>query len=291
MMCERKGSKGFEVLILGASGFIGSRLEAHLAGRGLCVKGTSSKSCNLLELDQVRKVFQHLEMGTRLVFLSTINKDVENSYRALLCNLEMVKNLGQSVPRDTLGGIIFMSSVDVYGPAPQVPITEKTMPVPTSFYAISKLTSEYLLKIPEVLDCPLTVLRLPGVYGQGDQGRSIVGKLINLMITKSHIPLFGGGKVLRDYVEVEDVCSIVESLINDPYDGLLNVATGTSLSILEIIETIAKEGNFSPKCERLPEQDGSVGDLVFDVSAFRSTFPKLKMKSLGEGVRLYLRSF
>jgi len=285
---EKDGNKTeVDVAVLGCRGFIGSRVKSHLEEIGHVVFGGTSQNCNLLNPDQTREFLGAVGDGAWVVFASTINKAVDNSYAAMIKNIEMARNVIDAVIDGRLGGLIFCSSADVYGLNPECPINEKTPPCPANYYGMSKIACEHLLRMPGAVDCPVTVLRFPGVYGPGDKQGSIVGRFLMMLLEGATIPLRGGGKVLRDYVEVGDVCRLVERIIASRFDGVLNAATGVGLSIREVIEIISAEVNSRPEFEHLPEEENAAGDLVFDTSAIKSAFPDIRMKSLAEGVRRY----
>ena len=219
------------VAVLGANGFIGGSLCRWLQERGHETIGWTSRDCDLTDALEVKQKLASLPAGVRLVMCATVNRYVEDSYRAMGRNLLMAENLIDGAPRGRIGGLVFLSTVDVYGHAPVCPITEATAPRPMNYYGIGKLASEHLLRRPGAIDCPVTVLRLPGVYGPTDNQRSIVGAFLRRIVEGREITLYGDGQVQRDYVDVDDVCGIVAGLLAEPRDSLLNIAKGESLSL------------------------------------------------------------
>lgn len=152
--------------------------------------------CNLLDAAEVERFLCGFADGVRVVFCAVINRLNDNSYHALVRNIQMAHNFAAAATRGKLGGVIFLSSVDVYGRTPELPITERTVTAPANFYGIAKLTSELLLRRPGALNCPLTVLRLPGVYGPGDGGRSVVGRFLTRLRVEGRVRSGEAGRVL-----------------------------------------------------------------------------------------------
>ena len=276
------------ITVLGHSGFIGRALCRKLVEKGVHVQGASSQECNLVNPAETERFLGNLPQDARVVLCSTILRTVEDSYDAMGRNIRMMENFVTFAPRGRLAGVVFFSTVDVYGFNPELPITERTRPAPGNFYGISKLTSEFLLRMPGALDCPLTVLRMPGIYGPGDRGRSIVGRFLDQIRRSGKVTICGDGSVWRDYVEVSDVCEVVLECVKRPFDGLFNVATGTSLSILEIVEILGGAVGISPTIEYLPSDRGVAGSLVFDITSFRSRFPNKTFKKFQEGAASYV---
>lgn len=282
----RDRDNNIAVGVLG-KGFIGSAITRALFEDNIEVHAVSSRECNLLESAQVEAFLRNLPQGSRIVFCAAISRIVEDSYDAFLRNIQMVQNFVSAAARGHLGGVVYLSSVDVYGRCPTLPITERTLPAPASYYGLSKLACEFLLRRPGALDCPLTILRLPGIYGPGDRGRSVVGRFLNQMEAKGHATIYGDGSVLRDFVEVGDVCQVIRCALAKPFDGVLNVATGTSLPIREVVETLAEVGRPSPTIAYESEDVNAAGDLVFDVGALHAILSPGQLKSLREGAASY----
>lgn len=280
---------GLPVAVLGSNGFIGSRLCQWLSAQGHDVKGWTSRDCDLTDALEVKQKLATLPLGVRLIMCATVNRHVEDSYRAMGRNLLMAENLVDAAPPGHIGGLMFLSTVDVYGHAPVCPITERTAPRPMNYYGISKLASEHLLRRPGAIDCPVTVLRLPGVYGAGDNRRSIVGTFLNRIVAGQDIVLYGDGGVLRDYIDVGDVCRIVAALLPKPADTLLNVAKGQSLPLTEVIETLARVAGVPAKLTMHAADSDAAGDLLFDISALRQAIPDLQFTSLEAGAKDYLQ--
>ena len=276
------------VAILGSTGFIGGRLHQWLGERGHETIGWTSRDCDLTDALTVKQKLAGLPQGVHLIMCSTVNRSVEDSYRAMGRNLLMAENLVDGAPRGRIAGLTFLSTVDVYGHAPLCPITEQTAPRPMNYYGIGKLASEHLLRRPEAIDCPVTVLRLPGVYGPGDRQRSIVGTFLNRIVEGQEIVLYGDGSVLRDYIEVDDVCRIAAALLDDPRDRLLNLAKGESLALRAVIERLARVARRPARLTMREAAANAAGDLVFDNAALRAAVPGLAFTSLEDGARRYL---
>lgn len=277
------------VAILGASGFIGGNLAALLTRRGFGVSGFGSADCNLCDPVAVGTLTANLAPDTRVVVCATVNRTVDDSYFALTQNLAMAENLVVAMPKGRLGGLIFMSTVDVYGRAPVLPVTEATRFEPANYYGIGKLASEQILRRPDALDCPVTILRCAGVYGPGDRQISIVGAFLARIVERKTITLYGDGSVLRDYFEFQDVCEVVAHFVESPKDGFFNVVSGKSLQLREWIDVLGRVSDRVVAVERRGMGTSSAGDLVFDNAALRRELGGgIGFTEPEEGARRYL---
>ena len=276
------------VIVFGASGFIGSNFCRHLRElTSLEVIGYSSSECNMLDQSQVAKALGDSSPGTSVVLCSAITPRKEDSWSAMLKNVEMAHNLCEGIPSTGLRSVIYMSSVDVYGARiPSDGIREDTEVDPKSYYALSKLVCEALLRIELPDQCPLTILRIPGIYGPGDQSQSVLGGFINKILRQETIKITGEGTTKRDYVNVADLCHIVEQFLDSPFAGVVNVATGSSIAIKDLVETAAKVVGLVPTVEFEPATRADK-DMVFETSRLMSLQPALRFMDLERGIAEY----
>ena len=281
-----------QVVVFGASGFIGNSIYRYLQRlKSFDVVGYSSVDCNLLDRRRVAQVLDTCGPETSVVFCSAITRSVEDSWDAMLKNITMVHNFTSSIPNSGLRSIIFMSSVDVYGMPPETsPICEDTKLRPDGYYGLSKLVCEELLRFEPTCKCAVSILRLPGIYGAGDGFQSIVGKFIKQILHHENIQILGDGTAKRDYVEIGDLCQVVEHFLRRPFSGVVNVATGRSIAIKTLIRIIATVVDIEPTVQFLPHANTHTrgGDLVFDTAKLESLCANLQFKNLEQGVMEYV---
>ena len=135
--------------------------------------------------------------------------------------------------------VIFFSTVDVYGVNPELPISELSPVNPNDFYAKAKLDSENILKKEsELKGFNLTILRLCGVYGKGDTGKSTINQLVSSAINDREINITSNPDIERDFILVNDISRIIEQIVDNKIIGILNIATGQSQTISFIAKKI-----------------------------------------------------
>lgn len=276
------------VVVIGHTGFVGSAIARSLTSAGTPLIPLSSRECNLLHPHASHALQALLPEGGRVVFCSAITRTVRDSYDTMLENIRMVYAFVQAARSRNLTNLIYLSTTDVYGHSPPVPITEVTPAVPDSYYGIAKLAAERLLCVDGGVECPVSVLRLPGVYGPGDGDRSVVGRLVGQLRRDGAVTIYGNGCVRRDYVAVGDVCAVVQTLLEQPYDGTLNLASGRSITIEELVRLIAREVRLAPSIRSAPAEPHRAGDQVFDVALLRKRVPGLRLTPIEEGLVGYL---
>lgn len=276
------------VVVIGHTGFVGSAIARSLASAGVPLIPLSSRECNLLHQDAPRVLQALMPEGAQVVFCSGIIRTVRDTYDTMLENIRMVHAFAHAARTCRLASLVYLSTTDVYGHFPPVPITELTPVEPDSYYGIAKLAGERLLRLGGGIGCPVSVLRLPGVYGPGDGDRSVVGRLVGQLRRDGAVTIYGNGRVRRDYVAVGDVCAVVGALLGQPFDGTLNLASGRSVTIEELVHLIAREVRLAPSIRSAPAEPHRAGDQVFDVTLLRKCVPSLRLTPIEEGLAGYL---
>jgi len=281
-----------KIYILSNNGFIGSSIQNYFA-QSAEVIGFSSKECNLIDSEKMNLKLSNITKEDVLIITASITRLVENSYSSMINNIRMIDNLCSFLVNHQIKHLFFLSSIDVYGIENKYKIDEKQIPNPNDYYSISKITSEHLLqKYSNEMGCNLSILRLTGIYGIGDEGKSTINKLFN-SARKNKIIIYGDGTNKRDYVFVNDLANIIQKLIDCKHNGILNVATGKSLSIIEIANLLKKD--YFPECEIVFKLDNSqekrIKHLEFDTLLLKKVLPSLEFTPFNNGIKKYVESY
>ena len=259
------------VVVLGGTGFIGRHASVALGRRGYDVRSFSSSLVDLEQAGGAAALAAHIVAGTSVVMCSGITSTVDNTVRSYRANLAMVVNLVRALRVRPPRSVVFLSSTFVYGRRGRpVSIDEDEPTAPDCPYSRAKLKSERLLG--RLVEGPVTVLRLPGVYGPGDEGRSVVSGLAARIARREQAELVGGGRQLRDYIHVEDVARLIARVVEVPFRGVLNVTSGEPIRIADLAALVSRVVGVPLRGVERPA-DGTVYDLTFDVGRLRRHYP------------------
>jgi nucleoside-diphosphate-sugar epimerase len=226
---------------------------------------------------------------------SSITRFNDNSLNSMIKNISMAENISEFIGKNKVGYFVFLSSPDVYGTNISGMISEKLPKNPEDHYACSKLFGEVILR--ECCfknDVPLLTLRLSGVYGPKDHARSTINMLVESAILKKKIIIQGDGEDKRDYIHVKDVCEVIVKGIEKKAQGELNVATGKSLSINEIVALITLSYPQQFSVEYTPRKEigkRRIKEMIYDTSLLKKTFPEFCPIPLEKGLELYLKEY
>lgn len=293
------------VLVLGG-GFIGSAVA-----RALLVRGHSVVVLTRSQPSPQRTVLMH---GAELVIASPNESDQvlpllsevddvlyavgsSNPARSEMAPAaEVVENvpplvwLLELVRQHPHARLLFLSSGGtVYGNALQVPTPENSPLRPISSYGIAKSTCESFLSMySEVHGISTHSLRVSNPYGPGQPGltQGVVARMLHCARTGESLTLFGYGKAVRDFIYIDDLATVITSLVETADLPLtLNVGSGIGTSTSEVVELVREITGRSLAVHMQPSRTSDVNAAVLDVTRLTSLVT-LPGRSLREGITM-----
>ena len=259
-------------LILGGNSIIGKKTVDFLKKENF-VKSLSSKDCNLLKKKEVETLLGNLKKKYVLIIFSFITEN-KDSKSIFFKNLEMMSNVADALDINRISKIVFISSIEVYGQVPQNPILESNKENPRNLYGLAKFTCEQIFKL-KIISKKLLILRLPGIYGYGDNFQSVIGKFINSAIKFKKITINSTGEDKRDFLNMDDFPKILNNLLLDNAFGIINIVSGKSHSIKYIAETISR---YFKKQINISFKEKSKNKVLTSISKFEFRQKKILRK-------------
>ncbi len=279
------------ILITGASGFIGSSLTNSLIADGHRVFAVArvmpKKMANREHGKRLKKIDGPIEISTLAPLLQKHKPDVlihcagTGTVSQAQCHpqLSFNSNVGTvSVALDALRGFspdtlfLLISSASVYGDRGNVLLHESLTPKPISAYGYSKAMAEMLVQeYASQFGISALVVRPFSVYGEMQQKQVIYDLCAKLVLLPNELVLMGSGEETRDFLHIDDLTSSILSLIKLRYTGVVNLGTGIPTRIADLVRQIA--GQLSPKTHIVFSGSGRTtdpGHLVADVKLSNS---------------------
>jgi len=282
----------YNIALFGASGFIGSNLTQYFKRQKRCrLIGISRSEADLTKPESTTAVVKKLKDLSKLIiiFTATANHPSLTPNGIMLANIAMAVNLAKLISGLKCRQVIYLSSVDVYGRKNlKLPISEENRIKPESPYAASKFISELIITAEcSRQNIPAVILRLPGVYGSGDNSNRIIPSVIGSLRTGAVLKIKGDGKQQRDLLYAGDIARLADRIIRHPLSGTFNAVTGKMYSINEIIRMT--ENIAGKKLQRKYQRArNSQSDLYFGPSLILRHLRGFSFTPLLEGLRLTL---
>lgn len=117
---------------------------------------------------------------------------------------------------------------------------------PTNIYAATKLAQEHILASwTAAFDTKLSVLRLQNVYGPGqsltNSYTGIVALFARLAREKQPLEVYEDGRIIRDFVYIDDVIDALFSAIEGPaaQSRCVDIGSGVPITIHELAQQLA----------------------------------------------------
>ena len=290
------------VTVTGGAGFIGSHVVEALVARGDEVHViddlSNGKRANVpagveLHVHDIREPIDALVRdagATAIVHLAAqadVRVSVAEPTRDASVNvvgtvsvLEAAREAGARVVFASTGGAI-------YGECER-PAREDDPCLPLSPYGAAKLAGEgYLGAFARLYGTPHVALRFGNVYGprQDPHGEAgVVAIFLGRLLDGEPCRIFGDGSQGRDYVYVGDVARATIAALDGDTDGVFNIGTGTSTSVIDLYEvcrTVAGSGA-EPVFEAA--RPGELGRSVLDGGLIEKVLGFRPVTSLADGV-------
>lgn len=278
--------KPSRVVLLGARGFIASTLRKQLETASIEFLALGSVELDLLSPHSSSALASQLRPDDALVMLSAITPDKGRDTTAFINNLTMMQNVCTALAQQPVSHLVYFSSDAVYGLKDSV-VSEASPVGPQDLYGAMHLSRELMARA--LTGIPTAILRVTMVYGPGDTHSSYgPNRFFRAAEKDQKITLFGGGEELRDHIHVEDVAELTMNCLREKFTGLLNIATGVSISFHEAAKLVAQQ------FERVEVVITPRASLItyrhYDISNLIKTFPRFRFTSLSNGISTYRKN-
>ena len=244
------------ITVTGGAGFIGSHLVDRLIHDGHTVQVidnlyTGNKEfvhskAQFVELDiRDPKLYSVLEeFRPDYIFHEAAQTEVSTSMSdpMLDCDINLIGliNLLNAAVKLDVKKFLMPSSAAVYGNLDTLPLNEEMIGNPSSFYGLTKLTTEHYLRIyHESFGLPYICYRYSNVFGprQGNGGEGgVISIFAKAIVQDSPIIIYGDGKQTRDFIYVDDVVEANILGMQHQVTGIYNVSTGIASSVNLLVD-------------------------------------------------------
>ena len=188
--------------------------------------------------------------------------------------------------------LIFSSTGAVYGDCANEPAVEGMTVAPKSYYAAGKVAAEELLQqYSEHGIGKVAILRISNLYGAIGVSRvpqGVMAKLAESFHKNTHPTIWGDGTATKDYLHVDDFCEAVYRVLAERLEGVWNLCTGTSHSLLEVLSIFSKHLKWNPNCVFLPHPSWDVEKTHLSPQKLITATGWLPKIGLEDGIRNFL---
>ena len=298
-------------LVTGGAGFIGSHLVQRLLADGEEVRVLDDLSTG--SMDRIAPIQDQIDFiqgdlrdpatiaaaiqGVQYVLHQAAQPSVPLSVldpaHTYAVNTMGTLHLLQAARAAGVERVVMASTSAIYGNDPTSPKSEQLPPAPVSPYASSKLSTESMGAVfTKAFGLECVLLRYFNVYGPGQDPNSAyaaaIPKFLDSMGRGEQPIIFGDGLQTRDFIYVGDVvrANLIAATSSAGAGRVYNIATGTSVTILEIVHAVAERLGITPEITFAPVRMGDVLHSLADVRKAEQELGFVAETSLADGLDL-----
>ncbi|MEI6985433.1 MAG: NAD(P)-dependent oxidoreductase [Rhodospirillaceae bacterium] len=269
------------VVIMGASGFVGSAIRRRLEKAGVGVLALGRGEVDLLAAGAADRLALLLRPTDAFVAVAAL-APVKN-LDMLQSNIVMLRAMVGALTLVPPAHLLNIGSDAVFGDEP-LPLTEDAPKAAGSLHGIMHAARE--IAFAEI-KAPLATLRPTLIYGADDPHNGYgPNRFRRLAADNKEIVLFGEGEERRDHVLVDDVAELAYLMLMHRSCGSLNCVTGRVWSFRDIASIVANlferpvPVRGSPRQGPMPHD----GHRPFNPAAISAAFPDFRCTPLPEGL-------
>jgi nucleoside-diphosphate-sugar epimerase len=272
------------VVVIGAGGFVGGAIRKKLSAEGVNTLALTRKEVNLLADGAAEKLQGLLQPSDSVVMVSAVAP--AKTISDLMQNLKMAEAVCNALSAANIAHLVYISSDAVYADDAN-PVNERSYCAPSTIHGMMHAARELMLK--SSTRAPFAALRPSLLYGAADPHNGYGPNRFRRQAAKGEpITLFGEGEEKRDHVAIEDVAALASLVLAHRSAGVLNVATGVSISFHDIAHMTASLFSNKVPVKSTPRQGPRphLTHRFFDIADCVKAFPDFHYTPLGKGLLL-----
>ena len=276
---------GKHILVTGGAGFIGRQVVASLTDAGASIRvvdlvahpdpSVDTVIGDIADAATIERAFDGADFYgvVHLAAVTSVLKSVEQPELTYQTNVAGTHRVLEGARAAGVSALVFASTNAVTGPMDAPKITEGQRLRPMTPYGATKAAGEMLMSAyTQVYDLRCTAIRLTNVYGPGMQAKdSIVARLMRCIRLGNSFEVYGDGTQVRDYVHSLDVVqAAVLALTDERWSGPVVIGSGTSLSVLDVVEEVKRVSGAEFPVSHGPAKVGEMPAVIVDNAYARS---------------------
>jgi len=251
------------LLVTGGAGFIGSNFIRHIikkypqneiinldkltyAGNLDNLKDIENNSNytfvkgDICDRKIVNELSKDVEAIVNFAAQSHVDRSIIDALDFIRTNIDGTYNLLEAAKRYSISRFVQISTDEVYGSIGKGSFKETDSLSPSSPYAASKAAADMLVYSYWVtFNLPVIVVRSSNNFGSYQYPEKIISLFITNALENKHLPLYGDGMNVRDWLYVLDNCEAIDLVLHKGKKGeIYNIGGGNELKNIDLTKMV-----------------------------------------------------
>ncbi len=314
-----------QILLTGGAGFIGFHLAKALMARGVGLTliddlnpyyAPALKKARLAELERAgtfrfveadiadANVFANLgeryDVIVHLAAQAGVRYGLTDPAAYTRSNLVGQQNVLEFARHHGgLQHLVYASSSSVYGNDTKAPFSEDARADhPVSYYGATKRAGELLAySYSSLFGLKATGLRFFTVYGPWGRPDMAYWLFTEKILKGEPVPVFGGGKLRRDFTYIDDVVDALVRIAETPFKAegtahrIYNLGNHRPEDVMGLIRTVEKATGKKARIEQAEGPPGDVNETYADIARAARDFGFKPKTALQDGIAQFVAWF
>lgn len=239
-----------------------------------------TKCINMDICDVVPSDLGNYEYIVHFAAESHVDNSIKDGKPFIRTNIEGTFNLLECARKNpNLKKFIHISTDEVYGDMLDVGFdieaTEEFNLHGSSYYSASKAASDLIVQSAgRTFNVPYLITRTCNNYGAHQNEEKFIPKIMKSIVEGLTIPVYGDGRQIREWINVEDNVQIIfELMMSDAQGEVYNIGSGERYENIQIIDMISSMLNKTPKFEFVTDRLGHDRKYALNSNKVKALLP------------------
>jgi UDP-glucose 4-epimerase len=297
------------ILVTGASGFIGSHLVDVLLEEGHSVKiydvdtPKYGQKCvfikgDVLDLVRLEKETVGVDAVYHLAAESNVNRFQESPYYSNLITAGSTVNVLEAARKNRVGRVLLASTEWVYGSdlsRPDEVVTENTPMTnsPDHIYTSSKITAElFCQNYRAMYGVNSTIMRFGIPFGERARPETVTPIFLRKILNNEEITIHGNGSQTRQFIYVKDLARGIAACLQPKAENeIINLNGRERISVLDIIRQLERILGKKARLTFVAQRAGQFKGRLISSEKAKTLLGWEPRYSYGDALELYARAY
>jgi dTDP-glucose 4,6-dehydratase len=227
---------------------------------------------DILDRTLVDRLMGNVDAVVHFAAESHVDRSILGAADFVMTNVVGTQTLLDSALKHDVEKFVHISTDEVYGSIEEGSWDESQPLLPNSPYSASKASSDLLARAyHRTHGLPVCITRCSNNYGPYQFPEKVIPLFVTNLVDGAHVPLYGEGANIRDWLHVDDHCRGIHLVLADGRSGeVYNIGGGTELTNKELTGLLLEAtGTDWDRVDRVQDRLGH--DLRYSVDISKIT--------------------